>query len=90
MVQLVELPERVGSWSHLLDELGLEEALHSVEEVEVSETEPERGYLAEARFSGGKKLFVSARAEGIVPAVRALWGLRKVYSEGGVVRGGPR
>jgi hypothetical protein len=30
LVQLVELPERVESWSRLLDELGLEEALHSV------------------------------------------------------------
>lgn len=77
LVQLVELPEKAGSWGHLLDHVGLEEALHSVEEVEVSETEPEQGYLAEARFSGGGKLFTRAREEGIVPAVRALWALRK-------------
>jgi L-serine kinase (ATP) / ParB family transcriptional regulator, heme-responsive regulator len=55
LVQLVELPERVGSWSHLLDDLGLEEAIQSVEQVEVSEAEPERGYLAAAGFSGGEK-----------------------------------
>ena len=86
LVQLVDLPERAGSWSHLLDDVGLEESLRSVEEVEVSETEPEQGYLAEARFSGGGKLFARAREEGIVPAVRALWALRKAYPEGGVVR----
>ena len=40
LVQLVEIPERAGSWSHLLEELGLEEAFYSIEEVEVSETEP--------------------------------------------------
>ena len=86
LVQLVELPERTGSWGHLLDDAGLEVALRSVEEAEVSETEPERGCLAEVRFSGGEKLFARAREEGIVPAVRALWALRKAYPEGGVVR----
>ena len=70
----------------MVDDVGLEEALHSVEEVEVSETEPERGYLAEARFPGGEKLFARAREVGVVPAVRALWALRKVYPEGGLVR----
>ncbi len=86
LVQLVELPERAGSWGHLLDDAGLEEALRSVEEIDVSETEPERGCLAEARFPGGGKLFARAREEGVVPAARALWTLRKAYPEGGVVR----
>jgi L-serine kinase (ATP) / ParB family transcriptional regulator, heme-responsive regulator len=85
-VHLVELPERAGSWGHLLDDTGLEAALRSIEEIEVSEAEPERGCLAEVRFSGGEKLFLRARKEGIVPAVRALWALRKAYPEGGVVR----
>ncbi len=85
LVQLVELPESAGSWSHLLDDAGLEEALRSVEEIEVSETEPERGYLAEARLSRGEKLFARTQEKGIVPAVRALWALRKVYPEGGMV-----
>ena len=40
LMQPVELPERAGSWSHLLEKLGLEEAFYSIEEVEVSETEP--------------------------------------------------
>lgn len=61
LVQLIDLPEKAGSWSHLLDDVGLEEALRSVEEVEVSETEPERGYLAEAWFPRGGKLFARAR-----------------------------
>ncbi len=86
LVQLVELPERAGSWGHLIDDAGLEEALRSVEEVEVSEAEPARGCLVEARFSGGEKLFARAREEGSVPAVRALWALRKTYPESGVVR----
>jgi L-serine kinase (ATP) / ParB family transcriptional regulator, heme-responsive regulator len=86
LAQLVELPERAGSWSHLLEELGLEEVLYSIEEVEVSETEPERGYLAEARFSRGEKLFARTWEKGIVPAVRALWALRKAYPEGSMVR----
>jgi hypothetical protein len=86
LVQLVELPERAGSWSHLLDDVGLEEALRSVEKIEVSEKEPERDCLAEARLFGCEKLFARAREAGIVPAVRALWALRKAYPEGGVVR----
>ena len=40
LAQPVKLPERAGSWSHLLEELGLEEAFYSIEEVEVTETEP--------------------------------------------------
>jgi hypothetical protein len=40
LAQPVELPERAGSRSHLLEELGLEEAFYPIEEVEVSETEP--------------------------------------------------
>jgi hypothetical protein len=40
LAQPVELPERAGSWSHLLEELGLEEAFYPIEEVEVSDTEP--------------------------------------------------
>ncbi len=40
LTQPVELPERAGSRSHLLEKLGLEEAFYSIEEVEVSETEP--------------------------------------------------
>jgi L-serine kinase (ATP) / ParB family transcriptional regulator, heme-responsive regulator len=86
LVQLVELPERADSWGHLLADVGLETALRSVEEVEVSEMEPARGCLAEARFPGGGKLFARAWEEGVVPAVRALWALRKAYPEGGVVR----
>jgi hypothetical protein len=86
LVQLVELPERTGSWGHLLDDAGLEEALRSIEEIEVSETKPERGCLAETRFSGDEKLFIRAWEAGIVLAVRALWALRKAYPESGVVR----
>ena len=86
LMQLVELPERAESWGHLLDDAGLKEALRSVEEVEVSGTKPEWGCLAEAWFSGDEKLFARAREEGIVPAVRALWALRKAYPEGDVVR----
>jgi hypothetical protein len=40
LAQPVELPERAGSRSHLLEELGLEEAFYPIEEVEVSEREP--------------------------------------------------
>jgi len=86
LVQLVDLAERAGSWSHLLNDVGIEETLRSVKEVDVLETEPERGYLAEARFSGGEKLFVRVREEGIVPDVRALWALQRAYPEGCVVR----
>ena len=86
LVQLVQLPERAGSWGHSLDAAGLETALHSVEGIEVSETLPERGCLATARFHGGEELFVETREEGLVPAVRALWALRNLYPEGDVVR----
>src|SRR5919107_730154 len=50
----------------LLDGVGLEKALHSVEEIEVSEKASERGCLAEAWLPGGEKLFARARQEGIV------------------------
>lgn len=86
LAQVVELPERAGSWGHLLDAAGLEERLRSVQEVEVLETLPEEGCLAEARFYGGEKLFVKARERGLAPAVRALRALQAAYPEGEVVR----
>jgi len=85
-VQLIELPERAGSWGHLLDAASLQAALRSAGGIEVSETLPAGGSLAEARFSGGEKLFVKAREEGLVPTVRALRALHALYPEGGVVR----
>ena len=82
LVQIVGLPERAESWGHLLDATGLQEALRAVEEIEVLEALPEWGCLAEARFYGGERLFVKARKEGLVPAVRALQRLQDAYPEG--------
>lgn len=86
IVQLVELPERAEAWGHLLDAAGLEAALRSVEGIEVSGALPEDDCLAEAHLYGGEKLFVKARSEGLVPAVRALRALQAVYPEDEVVR----
>lgn len=85
LVQLVELPERAGSWGHLLDTAGLEAALRSIQEVEVSEALPEAGCLVEVRFQGAGRLFVEAREDGLVPAVRALRALQAAYPQGDVV-----
>ena len=85
LVQLVELPERAGSWGHLLDAASVEAAMCWVGAVEVSETLPERGCLAVARFDDGEELFIEASEKGLVPAVRALWALRAAYPEAGVV-----
>ncbi|MDQ3924428.1 MAG: ParB N-terminal domain-containing protein [Actinomycetota bacterium] len=81
LVQIVRLPEKAESWGHLLDAPGLQEALRSIEELEVLEALPEWGCLAEACFYGGERLFVKARREGLVPAVRALQRLQDAYPE---------
>lgn len=86
LVQIVELPERAGSWGHLLDAAGLEERICSLKSVQVLEALPDEGCLAEARFYGGKKLFIKAHEGGLVPAVRALRALQAAYPEGDVVR----
>ena len=87
LVQLTDLPERgAGSWGHLLPTAGLEGTLRSVEGVEVSAEKPDDDCLAEVQFRGGKRLYVRARDEGLVAAVRALRALQAVHPEGAAVR----
>lgn len=85
LVQLVELPESAESWGHLLPAAGLEEALRSVEGVEVLEERPDEACLIEARFFGGRLLYVRAQNGGLVREARALRALQSVYPEGDVV-----
>jgi hypothetical protein len=86
LVQLIGLPERAESWGHLLAAPALEVALRSIEEVEVCGQRPASACLLEARFHDGRKLYVRAKNEGLVPQVRALRALQAVYPEGSLVR----
>ncbi len=86
LVQLVGLPESAGSWAHLLPWAGLEEALRSVQGVEVLAEKPDSACLVEARFHGGRRLYVRAENGGLVQEVRALRALQDVYPRGAVVR----
>ncbi len=86
LVQRVELPERAASWGHLLDAAILKAVFRSAEEIEVSETPPERTPLAEARFHGGQRVFVVSREQELGSEVRALWMLQVAYPRGEVVR----
>lgn len=84
LVQLVDLPERAESWGHLLPAEGLEDALHSIESIEISEDRPDSACLVEVRFGDGW-FYVRARDDGLVAEVRALWALQAVYPEERVV-----
>jgi hypothetical protein len=84
LAQFVEPPERAESWGHLLKGVGLPE-LRAVEGIEASEERPGDVPLAEVETSQGT-IFLSARKEGLLAQVQALWGLQSLYPEGVVVR----
>ena len=84
LAQFVEPPERAESWGHLLKGVGFPE-LRGVEGIEASEERLGDAPLAEVETSRGM-IFLSARKEGLLAQVRALWGLQSLYPEGVVVR----
>lgn len=79
MTQVVEPPEVVESWSHLLRDGGVLPALRSLKGVEVSGNR-EGSYLARVAAAGGEA-FVRAREPGLLPEVRALWEVQGAYPE---------
>ena len=84
LAQFVEPPERAESWGHLLKGVDLPE-LRAVEGIEASEERPGDVPLAEVETSQGT-IFLSAREEGLLAQVRALWALQSLYPEGVVRR----
>jgi hypothetical protein len=84
LAQFAEPPERAESWGHLLKGVSLPE-LRAVEGIEASEERPGDAPLAEVETSQGT-IFLSARKEGLLAQVQALWGLQSLYPEGVVVR----
>ena len=84
LAQFVEPPESVESWGHLLKGVGLPE-LRGVEGIEASEEGSGDVSLAEVETSRGT-IFLSAREEGLLAQVRALWALQLLYPEGVVRR----
>jgi hypothetical protein len=79
MTQVVEPPEVVESWNHLLRGGGVLPALRSLESVEVS-GDGEAPYLARVA-AAGDEAFVRAWEPGLLPEVRALWEVQGVFPE---------
>ena len=86
LVQTIRLPDKAGSWGHLLPAESLETALRSIPAVAVSEERPSGDCLVEARFSDGRLLYAQARSSGLLASVRALKSIGSVYPKDGVVR----
>jgi hypothetical protein len=94
LVQVVALPDRAEGWGHLVaDATGLRENLEATPGIEFAADPDGPGvtggrFLAEARLSGGERVFVSAAGEGggAGALVRGLWALREAYPDGGRYR----
>lgn len=84
LVQIVEPPSAAESWGHLLSGVEIPK-LWSVDEAVVLD-EAGDSFVARIRPAGGETVYVGAREPGLGGAVRALWGMQALYSNGGVVR----
>ena len=83
LAQEIEPPEKAESWGHILT-ISERSKLYEIESVEVSDgtTDP---WLAEIELAGGERVRVRAVESGLAGEVEGLWGLQKLYPEGGVV-----
>jgi L-serine kinase (ATP) / ParB family transcriptional regulator, heme-responsive regulator len=84
LAQMVEPPQKAGSWAHLLEGIDLR-ALDGIQEVEVSE-QLAGEQLAEVEMSDGQRVSVRSRQEGLLAEVGTLWALQSLYPRGAVVR----
>ncbi len=82
LAQEIEPPEKAESWGHLLS-IPEGSKLHELEAVEVSGDADY--WLAEIELAGGEQVFVKSAEPGLASEVEGLWGLQKLYPEGGVV-----
>jgi hypothetical protein len=80
---VVESPEKAEGWGHLLDGVGRAE-LDDIEGLEVSDR-PGDAPLAEVE-TASETLLLSAKQDGLLGRVRALWNLQSFYPRGAVVR----
>ncbi|MBX6763345.1 MAG: ParB N-terminal domain-containing protein [Rubrobacteraceae bacterium] len=83
LVQLAELPARVESWSHLVDERMVRRALEEMDGVEVGRGER---WLLSVVFSSGEEVFVKPARPGIPAEIDLLWALQRGYPKGAPVR----
>jgi hypothetical protein len=87
LAQVVSPAPRAEGWAHLLDR-GAARSLDGLESVETS-PDPTRGWLAKLEAADGEpggERYVRARGEGLLAQVRALWEVRRIYPENGVIR----
>jgi hypothetical protein len=83
LAQEIEPPEKAESWGHLLT-IPERSKLYEIGSVEVSGGTTD-SWLAGIEFAGGERVFVRAVESGLVGEVEGLWGLQKLYPEGGAV-----
>lgn len=84
LVQIVEPPSAAESWGHLISGAEIPK-LRSVEEAVVLDKSDDSP-VASVRTARGGTVYVGAREAGLRGAVRALWGMQALYSNGDVVR----
>lgn len=84
LVQIVDPPSAAESWAHLIPAVEIPK-LHSVEAAVVPD-KADGSPVATVRTGGGESICVGAREPGLGGAVRALWGMQALYSDGDVVR----
>ncbi|CAN5655115.1 bifunctional transcriptional regulator/O-phospho-L-serine synthase SbnI [soil metagenome] len=83
LAQEIAPPEKAESWGHLLT-IPERSKLYEMAGVEVS-VETTGPWLAEIELAEGERVLVRAVESGLVGEVEGLWGLQKLYPEGGVV-----
>ncbi|MDP8939551.1 MAG: ParB N-terminal domain-containing protein [Actinomycetota bacterium] len=83
LAQEVEPPKKAESWGHLL-KIPERLKLYEVENAEFSGSAAD-SWVAEIEFADGERVFVGVREPGLAEEVEGLWGLQKLYPEGGVV-----
>ncbi|MBA3611107.1 MAG: hypothetical protein H0W54_06810 [Rubrobacter sp.] len=77
LAQLIDPPNKVESWTHLLSNPSLDHLSES-ENLLASE-DPGVGWLTAIETTGGERSYLRAREPGLACEVRALWDLQAAY-----------
>lgn len=83
LAQEIKPPDSAESWGHVL-KIPKRSKLQELENVQVLDGDA-GSRLAGIEFSGGEQVSMGATGSGLAGEVDGLWGLQKLYPDGGVV-----